>query len=206
MNLVRSMAGKGAQAKVSGGRARVRIDEQRETGLSGACARLSCRAISQREAHMAHSSQFLKLVQDAKKNVKETNVADVKRRGDAGEKFLLVDVREDNEWAKGHLPGAVHLGKGIIERDIEQRVPDTERKADSVLRRRVSLRAGRGKSAEDGLHQRGIDGRRLEGLGRSGPSDGEGLNADEYEAQSVCIHCKVEHSRIQFARVAKMTR
>jgi rhodanese-related sulfurtransferase len=77
---------------------------------------------------MAHSSQFLKLVQDAKKKVKETNVADVKRRSDAGEKFLLVDVREDNEWAKGHLPGAVHLGKGIIERDIEQRVPDTSSK------------------------------------------------------------------------------
>jgi rhodanese-related sulfurtransferase len=74
---------------------------------------------------MAHSSQFLKLVEDAKRNVKETNVAEVKRRGDAGEKFLLIDVREDNEWAKGHLPGALHLGKGIIERDIEQRVPDT---------------------------------------------------------------------------------
>jgi rhodanese-related sulfurtransferase len=74
---------------------------------------------------MAHSSQFLKLVQDAKKRVKETNVADVKRRIDAGEKLVLIDVREDNEWAKGHLPGAVHLGKGIIERDIEQRVPDT---------------------------------------------------------------------------------
>ena len=74
---------------------------------------------------MAHSSQFLKLVQDAKTRVKETNVADVKRRIDAGEKFLLVDVREDNEWANGHLPGAVHLGKGIIERDIAQRVPDT---------------------------------------------------------------------------------
>ncbi len=77
---------------------------------------------------MAHSSQFLKLVQDAKKNVKETNVADVKRRSDAGEKFLLVDVREDNEWANGHLPGAVHLGKGIIERDIVQRVPDANAK------------------------------------------------------------------------------
>ena len=77
---------------------------------------------------MAHSSQFLKLVQDAKKNVKETNVADVKRRSDAGEKFLLVDVREDNEWANGHLPGAVHLGKGIIERDIVQRVPDSNAK------------------------------------------------------------------------------
>jgi rhodanese-related sulfurtransferase len=74
---------------------------------------------------MAHSAQFLKLVQDAKSRVKETNVADVKRRMDAGEKFILVDVREDNEWAQGHLPGAVHLGKGIIERDIEQQVPDT---------------------------------------------------------------------------------
>ena len=73
---------------------------------------------------MAHSSQFLKLVQDAKTRVKETNVAAVKRRMDAGEKLLLIDVREDNEWAKGHLPGAVHLSKGIIERDIEQRVPD----------------------------------------------------------------------------------
>lgn len=73
---------------------------------------------------MAHAPQFLKLVGEAKKKVKETNVADVKRRLEAGEKFVLVDVREDNEWAKGHLPGAVHLGKGIIERDIEQRVPD----------------------------------------------------------------------------------
>ena len=77
---------------------------------------------------MAHSSQFLKLVQDAKKNVKETNVADVKRRSDAGERFLLVDVREDNEWANGHLQGAVHLGRGIIERDIVQHVPDTSAK------------------------------------------------------------------------------
>jgi rhodanese-related sulfurtransferase len=77
---------------------------------------------------MAHSSNFLKLVQDAKTRVKETNVPDVKRRTDAGEKFLLVDVREDNEWANGHLPGAVHLSKGIIERDIEQRVPDTNTK------------------------------------------------------------------------------
>ena len=77
---------------------------------------------------MAHSTQFLKLVQEAKKHVKETNVAEVKRRSDAGEKFLLVDVREDNEWAKGHVPGAVHLSKGIIERDIEQRVPDTTAK------------------------------------------------------------------------------
>jgi rhodanese-related sulfurtransferase len=73
---------------------------------------------------MAHSPQFLKLVQDAKQRVKETNVPDVKQRIDAGERLMLVDVREDNEWAKGHLPGAVHMGKGVIERDIEQQVPD----------------------------------------------------------------------------------
>jgi rhodanese-related sulfurtransferase len=77
---------------------------------------------------MQHSSQFLKLVNDAKKHIKQTNVADVKRRMDAGEKFVLVDVREDNEWAKGHLPSAIHLGKGIIERDIEQVVSDPNAK------------------------------------------------------------------------------
>jgi rhodanese-related sulfurtransferase len=73
---------------------------------------------------MAHSPQFLKLVQDAKKNVKETNVPDVKGRMDAGEKLVLVDVREDNEWAAGYVRGAIHLGKGIIERDIVRQVPD----------------------------------------------------------------------------------
>jgi len=77
---------------------------------------------------MVHSPQFLKLVDEAKKKVKETNVAEVKRRMDGGEKFLLVDVREDNEWAQGHLPGAVHLGRGIIERDIEVKVPETSTK------------------------------------------------------------------------------
>lgn len=73
---------------------------------------------------MHHSPKFLALVDDAKKRVKETNVREVKRRIDSGEKFLLVDVREDNEWTAGHLPNALHLGKGVIERDIEQRVPD----------------------------------------------------------------------------------
>ena len=77
---------------------------------------------------MAHAARFLALVNDAKKRVKETNVADMKRRMDAGEKIALVDVREESEWAQGHLPGAMHLGKGIIERDIEQRVPDTNAK------------------------------------------------------------------------------
>jgi rhodanese-related sulfurtransferase len=77
---------------------------------------------------MAHSPQFMKLVQDARKRVKETNVPDVKRRMDAGEKFLLVDVREESEFANGHILNAVHMGKGVIERDIEQRVPDTSAK------------------------------------------------------------------------------
>ena len=77
---------------------------------------------------MKHSPQFLKLVSDAKKRVKETNVEDVKRRMESAEKFLLVDVREDNEWANGHLPGAVHMGRGIIERDIETKVPETSTK------------------------------------------------------------------------------
>ena len=77
---------------------------------------------------MAHSPNFLRLVQEAKARVKETNVADVKRRMDVGEKFLLVDVREDHEWANGHLPGAVHMGRGIIERDVETKVPDPSAK------------------------------------------------------------------------------
>ncbi|HEY8714882.1 MAG TPA: rhodanese-like domain-containing protein [Candidatus Acidoferrum sp.] len=77
---------------------------------------------------MAHSPQFLKLVNEAKARVKETNVADVKRRVDGGEKLQLVDVREDNEWVQGHVPGAIHLGRGIIERDIETKVPRTDTK------------------------------------------------------------------------------
>jgi len=71
-----------------------------------------------------HPPRFLKIVDDAKTRVRETNVAEVKKRLDRGDKFILVDVREESEFAKDHLPGAIHLGKGIIERDIEARVPD----------------------------------------------------------------------------------
>lgn len=71
-----------------------------------------------------HPPRFLKIVDDAKKRVRETNVDAVKTRMDRGDKFLLVDVREESEYAKDHLPGAVHLGKGVIERDIEARVPE----------------------------------------------------------------------------------
>lgn len=71
-----------------------------------------------------HPPRFLKIVDDAKTRVRETNVDAVKARMDRGDKFLLVDVREESEYAKDHLPGAIHLGKGIIERDIEARVPE----------------------------------------------------------------------------------
>jgi rhodanese-related sulfurtransferase len=71
-----------------------------------------------------HPPRFLKIVDDAKTRVRETNVDAVKTRMDRGDKFLLVDVREESEFAKDHLPSAIHLGKGIIERDIEARVPE----------------------------------------------------------------------------------
>ncbi len=80
---------------------------------------------------MQHSTGFLNLVNDAKKRVKETNVAAVKARLDKAEKLNLIDTREDNEWAKGHLPGATHLSKGIIERDVEKTFPD--RDAELIL-------------------------------------------------------------------------
>ena len=72
-----------------------------------------------------HTPRFLQIVNDARSRVKEVTVDDVKAMMDRAETFLLVDVREESEFAKDHLPGAVHLGKGVIERDIEQRVPDT---------------------------------------------------------------------------------
>lgn len=71
-----------------------------------------------------HPPRFLKIVDDARSRVRETNVDETKARMDRGEKFVLVDVREESEFAKDHLPGAIHLGKGIIERDIEARVPE----------------------------------------------------------------------------------
>jgi rhodanese-related sulfurtransferase len=71
-----------------------------------------------------HSPRFLKIVEETRKRVREVTIDHVKAKLDRGEKFLLVDVREESEYAADHLPGAVHLGKGIIERDVEERVPD----------------------------------------------------------------------------------
>ena len=80
---------------------------------------------------MAHSPEFLKLVNDAKSRIRETDINGYKKMLATGERPLLVDTREESEWAAGHAAGAVHLSKGIIERDIEAKVPD--KKTQMVL-------------------------------------------------------------------------
>ena len=75
-----------------------------------------------------HNQGFLDLVNDAKSRVREINIDQYQQMKQSGEDHLLVDVREDSEWAAGHAAGALHLGKGIIERDIEAKVPDHDKK------------------------------------------------------------------------------
>ena len=77
---------------------------------------------------MEHSQRFLDLVNDAKSRIRESTVDDVKQDNDSDEEFVLVDTREESEWAAGHAAGAIHLGKGIIERDIESAVLDASKK------------------------------------------------------------------------------
>ncbi len=79
----------------------------------------------------AHNPGFLEIVNEAKRAIEETTPEEVKKRLDAGATFHFVDVREDSEWLAGHAKGAVHLGKGIIERDIETAIPD--KSAEIVL-------------------------------------------------------------------------
>ena len=93
--------------------------------------------------HRMHSEGFLAIVNDAKSRVSKSISSGYRKMLAAGEPHLLVDVREDNEWAAGHAAGAVHLGKGIIERDIEAQVPDKSTPTGALLRRRVPFRAGR---------------------------------------------------------------
>ncbi|MGL4552861.1 MAG: rhodanese-like domain-containing protein [Gemmataceae bacterium] len=71
-----------------------------------------------------HAPRFLALVNDAKARITETTVEAVKARLDAGERPLILDVREESEYAADRVPGAVHVGKGVLERDIEEKVPD----------------------------------------------------------------------------------
>jgi rhodanese-related sulfurtransferase len=73
---------------------------------------------------MKHSKGFLKIVNDSKSRIRETTPEEVRRRQEAGEKFYFIDIREDHEWQKGHASGALHMGRGIIERDIEATIPD----------------------------------------------------------------------------------
>lgn len=73
---------------------------------------------------MQHAPAFLKLVSESKKRIKETSVGEIKARLAKDDKFHMIDVREDHEWEKGHIPGAMHLGRGILERDIEKTIPD----------------------------------------------------------------------------------
>ena len=75
---------------------------------------------------MKHSEAFEQICRDAKSRVREITVEEVRRKQAAGERFRLIDVREDHEWGQGRAAGAEHLGRGIIERDIEQAVPDKE--------------------------------------------------------------------------------
>lgn len=73
---------------------------------------------------MEHNPGFLKLVEDAKQRIRQRSVAEIKTKFDRGEKFHFIDVREDHEFAKDHAKAAVHLGRGILERDIESKIPD----------------------------------------------------------------------------------
>ena len=73
---------------------------------------------------MKHAPQFLRVVEDAKKRVREVSVAEVKAKLARGDSFVLIDVREDGEWAAGHVEGARHIGRGVLERDIEAALPD----------------------------------------------------------------------------------
>jgi rhodanese-related sulfurtransferase len=73
---------------------------------------------------MQHSPGFLAIVDDAKARVRQCSIADVKARLDRGERFQLVDVREDGEWAMERIPGARHIGRGVLERDVERLIPD----------------------------------------------------------------------------------
>ena len=74
---------------------------------------------------MVHSERFLTIVNDAKSRVRECSVREVAARQARGDTFYLVDVREESEWARGRLPGAIHLGKGVIERDVEGAIPES---------------------------------------------------------------------------------
>lgn len=99
-----------------------------------------------------HNPRFVKLVEAAKVRIQELSVDEVKAKQDRGDSFRLIDVREESEWEKSRLPGAIHIGKGILERDAETRLPD--------LQEEIVLYCGggyRSALAADALHQMGYE-------------------------------------------------
>jgi rhodanese-related sulfurtransferase len=97
-----------------------------------------------------HSPAFLKIVDEARGRIQELNVDQVKQKLDRKERFHLIDVREESEWNRDHIAGASYLGKGVIERDIEQQIPDKE--AQIVLYCGGGFRSA---LAADNLHKMG---------------------------------------------------
>jgi len=77
-------------------------------------------------AHHPHSPGFLKLVEDAKTRVRQFTIDEFLGRLQAGERYIVIDVREDNEWANGHIPGAHHIGRGVLEREVERALPEKD--------------------------------------------------------------------------------
>jgi len=77
---------------------------------------------------MAHNPEFLKLVNEAKARIQQMDIEQYKKLQASGEPHILIDTREESEWAAGHVAGALHLSKGVIERDIETRIPDKDAK------------------------------------------------------------------------------
>lgn len=90
-------------------------------------------------AFVPQGQRFMKLVEDARTNIRETTIEVVAERVQRGEQFHLFDVREESEWRKGRMPGAIHLSKGLIERDIESTLPDT--KAEIVVYCSIGFRS-----------------------------------------------------------------
>ncbi len=122
--------------------------------------------------HKTHNPGFLALVWDAKSRIKEVNIEAYRHM--PPEDLVLVDVREDNEWAAGHAAGAIHLGKGIIERDIETEIPDKSTTlvlywAEAAL----PLRAGRRRVTERWDTPKPFHSTEAEGLRRSRPASRE---------------------------------
>ena len=114
---------------------------------------------------MQHAESFLRLVNDAKSRIREVSVASVREKLKGGQSLHFVDIREDHEWSRGRAEDAVHLGKGIIERDIEALAPDPEDEIILYCGGGVPVGAVCRRLAAYGLPKRVLHGGRLQGVG-----------------------------------------